>query len=182
MTIATDNGSSDKPSFLFRIILLVGPAFVVALMVSMNSAILDYKDEPISPQDFGELIAKQQATLKELSTTHSNQETKIEVLIANNSKKEGKIADLTTKVEDVATLLESEIKSLQGSLNELEQDFKQVLGAERLIKQTNKKFAPVMTKVQGVEASVKSVVKQISNLRAGSGNIDANSAEEQLSK
>ena len=172
MTIATDNGSSDKPSFLFRIILLVGPAFVVALMVSMNSAILDYKDEPISPQDFGELIAKQQATLKELSTTHSNQETKIEVLIANNSKKEGKIADLTTKVEDVATLLESEIKSLQGSLNELEQDFKQVLGAERRIKQTNQKFAPVMTKLNGVEASVQSVVKQISNLRAAGGNMD----------
>ena len=177
MTIATNNGSSGKPSFLFRIILLVASSFGVALLVSTNSALLDYKDEPTSPKDFGEsnprqLIAKQEAILKELSTTHSNQDTKIEVLIANNTKKEGKIADLTTKVEDMATLLESELKSLQGSLHELEQDFKQVLGAERRIKQTNKKFAPVVTKLNGVEASVKSVVKQISNLRAGGGNFD----------
>ena len=183
MTIATKNGGSGKPSFLgyfFRIIVLVGSAFGVALMVSMHSAtlkaLLDHKDEPISPEDFAEsprqLIAKQTTKIEELSTKNSNQETKIEVLIAKNTKQEGKIADLTIKVEDMATLLESELKSLQGSLHELEQDFKQVLGAERRIKQTNQKFAPVMTKLNGVEASVKSVVKQISNLRAAGGNID----------
>ena len=73
----------------------------------------------------------------------------------------------------MAQLLEHEKASLKGSLKELERDFESTRKkAEELIEQTNQKFPPVMTKVQGVEASVNAVVKQISNLRAGGGNFD----------